>query len=152
MGFFGQCLLFIQENIIIACKMVPLPNTVFFFADHLLDRQQRGYFVCYAREQTSSELLDGLADGSSYLTFKALGGEFSVHLPWSVQHEYDPTYLFLLQLVTLMAGGHAMPGMKRYFKEKGKKKEQVNTHPGFIPSPFSHIETQILLFWIIISS
>lgn len=113
-----------RKTLLLHVKWSHYPTLFFFFADHLLDRQQRGYLVCDAREQTSSELLDGLADGSSYLTFKALGGEFSVHLPWSVQHEYDPTYLFLLQLVTLMAGGHAMPGMKRYFKEKGKKKNR----------------------------
>lgn len=46
-----------------------------------------------------------------------------------------------------MAGGNAMPGMKRCFREKGeKKKEWINTHPGFKPLQFSHIETQILLF------
>lgn len=45
-----------------------------------------------------------------------------------------------------MAGGYAKPGMKRDFREKGKRKEQVNTHPAFKPIQFSHIETQIVLF------
>lgn len=61
------------------------------------------------------------------MTFKALGGKFSVHLPWSVQHEYAPTYLFLFKLVALMAGGYAMPGIKRYFRENGKTRTGKHT-------------------------
>lgn len=65
----------------------------------------------------------------------------------------------MFKLVALMTAGYTIPDTKRYFREKGKKNEQVNTYPGvklyscfltlkhkfYYSGLLSHPDTDILL-------